>query len=211
MRQPTLQETRQLELTVPPDMLFAIEAGSGSLSVQGEAGLEMIMVEAEIWHVSANENYTLTLQADGDERARLVSEAASGFGGNNDRIDLSIRVPSSLALRITDGSGSIRVRNLAGKVDIEDGSGSIDITRVGGDVTLDDGSGSISIDNVDGSIRIDDGSGSITVASTGGDVRIDDDSGSITVRNTGGKVAVSDASGSITVDGAGDFELLEDG
>ena len=211
MTSPTLQETRELELTVSPETTFIVDAGSGSLSVQGEAGLEMIMVEAEIWQVTANEDYTLTLEADGDERARLVADTDSGFGRNNDHIDLSIRVPDSLSVRVNDGSGSIRVRDLAGSVDIEDGSGSIDITQIGGDVTLDDGSGSIAIDNVDGNIRIDDGSGSITIAGTGGDVRIDDDSGSITVRNTGGKVAVGDGSGSITVDGAADFELLEDG
>lgn len=213
MRQPTLQETRQLELTVSPGTLFAIDAGSGSLSVKGEAGLEMIMVEAEIWQVSPNEDYTLTLEADGDENATLIAQAHTGMsvGVQNDRIDLSIRVPDSLSLRINDGSGSIRIRDLAGNVDIEDGSGSIDLTRVGGDVTVDDGSGSISIDNTEGSIRIDDGSGSITVAGTAGDIRIDDGSGSITVRNTGGKVTVSDGSGSITVDGADDFELLDDG
>jgi hypothetical protein len=211
MRQPTLQETRNLELSVPAGSRFVIEAGSGPLELEGDETAEAIEVEAEIWQVEANDGYTLSLETDGKGAARLVSRHESRIGMNADYIGLSIRVPASLEVRIDDGSGSIRVSGLAGNLEIEDGSGSIRISAIGGNVTVDDGSGSFGAEDVGGSLSIDDGSGSITISDVGGDVTIDDGSGSITVRNVTGIVTVSDGSGSITVDGAEDFELRDDG
>lgn len=209
--QPTLQETRNLELDVPAGSRFVIDAGSGSLELRGEAGRSMIEVEAEIWQVEANDDYTLTLETDGDGVVRMVSRHGSGIGAGADRIDLSIVVPESLEVRVDDGSGSVRVSDLIGNVEIEDGSGSIAVARVGGDLTVDDGSGSFRAEDISGSLSIQDDSGSITIDGIDGDVTIDDGSGSITVRNVGGVVSVSDGSGSINVDGAGDFDLRDDG
>jgi hypothetical protein len=211
MRQPTLQETRSLELSVPAGSRFVVDAGSGPLALEGDESAEAIEVEAEIWQVEANDGYTLSLEIDGDGAARLVSRNDSRIGMNADYIGLSIRVPASLEVLIDDGSGSIRVSGLAGNVDIQDGSGSIRVSAVGGDLTVNDGSGSFGADDIGGNVSIDDNSGSITITDAGGDVTIDDGSGSITVRDVGGMVTVSDGSGSITVDGAVDFELRDDG
>jgi hypothetical protein len=208
---PTLQDTRTLEVSVAPGSGFMIEAGSGSLELQGEADRSTIEVEAEIWQVEPNDDYTLTLETDGDGVARLVSRHGSGIGANADRIDLSVVVPESLELHVDDGSGSVRVSDLTGNVEIDDGSGSIAAARIGGDLTVDDGSGSFRAEDIGGSLSIQDNSGSITIDGIDGDVTIDDGSGSITVRNVGGVVSVSDGSGSINVDGAGDFDLRDDG
>jgi hypothetical protein len=210
-RQPTLQETRNLELDVPAGSRFVIDAGSGPLELEGDGSARSIEVQAEIWQVEPNDGYTLSLETDGEGVARLISRHDSGIGMNADYIALSIRVPESLDVRIDDGSGSIQVSGLSGDLDIEDGSGSIRVSAGGGDVTVDDGSGSFRAEDISGSLSIQDDSGSITIDDIGGDVTIDDGSGSITVRNVGGVVSVSDGSGSISVDGAGDFELRDDG
>ncbi|MGB0513515.1 MAG: DUF4097 family beta strand repeat-containing protein, partial [Wenzhouxiangellaceae bacterium] len=202
---------RELELTISPGSRLVVDAGAGSLVLQGDPGADRIHVTAEIYQVEPSDNYTLTLEADGDETTRLVSEIDSRFGVNKDRIDLEIRVPNTLEVKLTDGSGSIKVTDIAGPLTIEDRSGSISIENVGADVMIDDGSGSIQVENVAGNLTIEDGSGSITVRGAGGDVTIDDGSGSIDVNDTGGVVTVSDGSGSINVDGAADFELLSDG
>ena len=165
----------------------------GSLTLKGDAASDAIQVRAEIYQVSANDNYTLRLTLQDDNRARLVADAGSSLGGGSDRIDLSITVPETLEVTITDGSGSLRVDTLAGDLKIEDGSGSI---RISG---------------IQGSVVVEDGSGSITVSEVSRNVSIEDGSGSISVMNTGGKVTVSDGSGSINVDGADAFELVDDG
>jgi len=207
----TLQDTRKLELAIEPGGQLAIDAGAGSLLLQGDARVSAIQITAEIYQANANDDYTLTLAREDGGGACLESHAGSEGFFRNDRIDLSIRVPESLQVRVNDGSGSINITGLTGNLDIEDGSGSIRIADIGANVTIDDGSGSIRVDNAGGTLRIDDGSGSITIRAAAGNVSIDDGSGSITVHDVAGIVTVTDGSGSITVKGAGDFELLDDG
>lgn len=190
--EPTLQETRELELTVSPGTELFIEAGAGPLKIEGDDG-EAIRVEAGIYQRSANDDYQLSLETDSEDRARLVANTASSMVGSSDYIDLVVRIPRSMQVMIEDGSGSIRISGIDGDLELEDGSGSITISTVGG------------------SVAIEDGSGSITMEDIGGDVRIDDGSGSITITRAGGTVSVSDGSGSITVTDAEDFELREDG
>ena len=206
---PTLQETRQLELSIPAGTLLRIDAGAGSFSLRGEPGTEVIQVEAEIWQVTPRDDYTLTLERDDNGAARLVTRTDAG--ATEDRIDLDIRVPESIRLDVTDGSGSLEISGVSGPLFVRDGSGSIRIEDTGADITIQDGSGSLRVENTDGHLRIEDGSGSITAINTAGDVTITDESGSISVTNTTGVVTISDGSGSIDVDGAEDFELLEDG
>lgn len=209
--EPMLQETRELELSVASDATLIIDAGAGSLSLQGVPGAEVIAVTAEIWQVAPNDEYTLTLELDETGTAHLVSQTDTGLGANRDRVDLDIFVPASTALDITDGSGSMQISALTGPLRVEDGSGSLRIDDVGGDVTIDDDSGSLRVEKIAGELRITDGSGSITVRDAGGSVTIDDGSGSISVTDAAGVVTVDDGSGSIDVDGAQDFELLDDG
>jgi len=209
MAQPTLQETLELELAVQPGTRFEIDAGAGSLSIQGDAQATAIEVEAGIYQVQANDDFTLTLEPDGAGGALLQSHATSGM--NNDRIDLAVRVPESLKVSIEDGSGPVTVSGLKADLEIKDGSGSIRVSDVDAEVRIDDGSGSVEVQNTSENVRIEDGSGSIVVRNSGGSVTINDESGSIVVHDTEGTVTIADGSGSITVDGAGDFELLEDG
>lgn len=190
---PTLQETRELQTMIPDGGHFEIDAGAGSLTLKGDAASDTIQVRAEIYQVSANNDYTLTLELNDDNRARLVADAGSSFGGGSDRIDLSITVPARIEVRIEDGSGSMHVESLIGDLDIEDGSGSIRVSDIQGNIVVEDGSGSIVVTGVSGNVSIEDGSGSISVV------------------ETGGKVSVSDGSGSIDIDGAEEFELIEDG
>lgn len=205
----TLQETRQLELAIPADTLLRIEAGAGSLSLHGEAGTDVIRVEAEIWRVTPGDDYTLTLELEDNGAARLVTRG--GAGATDERIDLDIRVPESIRLDVSDGAGSLEIAGIAGPLFVRDGSGSIRIDDIGADITIQNDSGSLRVENTDGHLRIEDGPGSITVRNTAGDVVISDGAGSISVTGTAGVVTISDASGSISVDGAEDFELLDDG
>lgn len=211
MTQPTLQETRELELTVAPGSRLFVEAGAGSMVLDGDPAVDAVSVVAEIYQVEPSNDYTLTLEAQDDGSARLVAVSGDRMLSGSDRIDLSIRVPESLRVDINDGSGSLRVSGLRADLTIEDGSGSTAVSDIDGNVSIDDGSGSITVEDVRGNLDLVDGSGSITVARVGGDVDIDDGSGSISVEDAGGTVTVDDGSGSISVDGAGDFELVDDG
>jgi hypothetical protein len=102
----------------------------------------------------------------------------------------SIQIEGGKKLAITDGSGSITIKDTRGPLALTDGSGSIKLKNIGGNVAIDDGSGSINVKQVQGLVVINDGSGSINVTHAQG----------LTVKNAGsGSVNYSDISGSVNL------------
>jgi DUF4097 and DUF4098 domain-containing protein YvlB len=205
---------RRLQLDAGSIETLKIDSGQGFLKIKGVKGLDRIEVQATITVKNADEgdmerfvekSVELTLEKQGS-KAKLISRFNRGvfssiFGKRSGRIDLTVRVPYTMALDIEDGSGLIEVSDIGGNVDLDDGSGSLEMHHVNGNVRIDDGSGSIDISDISGNVEIEDGSGSITMKKVGGDVSIDDNSGSIQVYDIGGSVVVDDGSGGITIDG----------
>lgn len=200
------------ELTVPAEGIgtLRIEAGAGSLSIRGSSSTDAIIVVAQIQVPGADENEAREIIADrmilelerSGSRGELTSTFEGGFRffGESPRINLDVRVPSSMTLDVEDGSGSIAVRDVSGDIAIDDGSGSIKMTDVGGALSITDGSGSLSVEGAGGDVRIADGSGSISVERAGGNVNVDDGSGSISVVDVAGDLLIPEAgSGSVTI------------
>jgi len=143
-------EDRELELDADGLVSFDIDAGAGSLVVTGVEGLHKILVTATInvpdedaddARELIEKKLKLSLDQSRDE-ARLEAFFESHSWGWNDSpsVDLDIRVPHGLALRVDDGSGSMKIIDVNSDVRIDDGSGSMDITGVTS-VYIDDGSG----------------------------------------------------------------------
>lgn len=200
-------EVRELMLDSDGLTEFVIDAGAGSLLVTGVEGATGIVVKATIIIEDKNDEEAqkliakrldLKLERDGN-RAELDSGFDSGWGWDgNAAIDLDIRVPVGLALRVDDGSGSTTITGVMGDVLVDDGSGSVEITDAR-TVTVDDGSGSISVSAASGDVSINDGSGSIEIRGVGGSVRIDDGSGSIRVDDVENDlIIIDDGSGGLT-------------
>lgn len=200
-------------LTLPTESLkaFRIDCGAGRLEVGGVEGLDHIEVRAAINADGVDEakmdgflkdHVKLSLEKRGD-RAVLVAniERHWGFIFDNAWIDLTVRVPKSLALEIDDSSGDLVVEDVAADVSIDDSSGDLRVARLGGRLEIDDGSGDIDIREVAGDVSIDDGSGGIDVIKTGGSVKVDDGSGDITIDGVGKDVIIVEAgSGGVRIE-----------
>lgn len=203
-----------LSLDVNDISMLAIEAGAGSLSIEGVANGDVIEVTAEIYAKNIDKTeIDLSLDKKG-KKAVLVSHIEnnySSWGGNSPKIDLTVKLPQALALKVQDGSGSIDIENLLSSIELHDGSGSVDINNVTGNIDIKDGSGSIALKGIEGDISIDDGSGSISAKHIEGNLEIDDGSGQITVKHVSGDVTLDDGSGSIYVDTVGSLDIIESG
>jgi len=174
-----------------------IEAGAGSLKVFGDATITDIQVEAMVSAESEND-YTLELtQRNGVAKLEAKTESRH-YRTNNTYINLTVRVPSHLLVKIDDGSGDIVVKDIFNSVKINDGSGSINLSSVTGSVVINDGSGDITLNNVGDMIDINDGSGSIDIQEAGGNISINDGSGDINAKSVAGNIDANDASGSVT-------------
>ena len=202
------EEVRDLELNAAGVSDFFIDAGAGSMTVQGDAKADSIKVTATIQVDESDEDkareiiakrLTLSLERDGDRVVLQSFFESSGWGGSDGSVALEVVMPAGIPLRVDDGSGSIIIEDVVSDVEIDDGSGSLKIYNVGA-VDVDDGLGSIVIENASGDVEIVDGSGSITVNKVGGSVTIDDGSGSINVSDVDKDLIIEeDGSGGISV------------
>jgi hypothetical protein len=213
---------RNAEVDARGARTIRIEAAAGFLKVEGRKDLDQVRIKGtarasrrgwldEIKLVAERRGDEVYIKADIPDRDQGFYDSMRGDWERS--LDLTIEVPSSLALDVEDGSGEAEFNN-AGALRFEDGSGEISVKNARGNVRITDGSGSIIVDGVEGSVRIDDGSGEIRVRNVTGDFTIGSDgSGEINASNVSGTLRVeSDGSGSIDVDRiGGDFIVERDG
>lgn len=201
------------ELSASASDRLRLEAGSGSLVVEGRAGASAVTVTAtacasDEWML---EELDVVLERRGST-VDLETLHPNQWWRNGDyaRIDLRVEVPLGMDAEIDDGSGSVTLSGL-GDLRLDDGSGEIYVENILGSVDIDDGSGEIEIRDVQGDVFVDDGSGSIDIVGVTGSVTVDDGSGSIDIRDVGQDVlAYEIGSGTIRVSGVeGNFTVRD--
>ncbi|MCP4897519.1 MAG: hypothetical protein GY906_11155 [bacterium] len=207
-------DDREVTESVAGASLVVLDVGAGFLKVEGRDDASEIQASGVACSSKESllDDIRLVVRRSGDRVLIKTEFPKNRWGTSNMRLDLTVSLPSSLHVRIEDGSGAIRVANVA-SVEIDDGSGEIVVVDTG-DVEIEDGSGSIEVRHTTGNARIDDGSGNIRVEKANGDVVIGSDgSGNIAILGVGGTVRVgSDGSGNIRVeDVQGDFIVRSDG
>lgn len=218
----TFETVRETSMPAGGISQVNIQAGAGALHVEGQAGLDEIVVVGLL--CASQESYLDGLQiaterlGDGAMGIETQSPDRDGLGHGNEtaRIDLTVLVPLGMSvdiedssgdmdviatgdLRIDDSSGSIAVSEIVGSVRIDDSSGGLEVRGVSGDVAVEDGSGGIEIHDVAGSVTLRDGSGGIELSEIERSVLVEaDGSGGIDVRGVGGDLTVErDGSGGI--------------
>ena len=205
----SFQVEKSLKLPTEGILKLSVEAGAGSLKIEGVEGLSSIEVAAEIIVRGVgdgkiddflSDHLRFSLEKSGEEAVLKGYFQNSGFRlfSGEGTVNLIVRVPKAMDLDVDDGSGWLTIDNLRGEVSVDDGSGDVTIENIDGDLCIDDGSGEIEARNVTGSVRIDDGSGSMTVVGVGGTVTVDDGSGGIYIDDVAGDVVFnSTGSGSV--------------
>jgi hypothetical protein len=122
-----------------------IDAGAGSLRVEGRPDLQEIRAHGTAWSSREDllEKIQISAAREGD-RVTIRTEFPEDVSEESMRLDLVVEVPSTTSLDVEDGSGSVEIRSVAAAT-VRDGSGSIEIANVAGDVSIHDGSGSIDV------------------------------------------------------------------
>lgn len=192
----TFETVRETTLTAEGATKVEIRAGVGALHVEGQAGLDEVVVVGLL--CASQESYLEGLQittetlAGGAIAVETHGPDRGAFGGGDEtaRIDLTVLVPLGMS------------------VDIEDSSGDMDVVATG-DLRIDDSSGSIAVSEIDGSVRIEDSSGGLEVRDVSGDVAVDDGSGGIEIHDVAGSVTLRDGSGGIELSGIQSNVLVE--
>jgi hypothetical protein len=196
--------------------IVEVEAGAGSLRVEGKPGLTQVEVTgtARASSQSVLNDIRLIARRDGD-RVFIKADIPDHDGWNDNydaSLDLVVQVPQGMNADISDGSGDAKVYNV-GELEMEDGSGELLIDGAQS-VRVSDGSGSLTIENVRGDVTVNDGSGDIDVRNVAGSFIVESDgSGGINATDVRGSVIVrNDGSGGIDVNKVGrDFRVENKG
>ena len=219
-----------VDLSAPAGESLFVYSGPGAVAIAGSAEATGFAAEATLCASSREllEEMSVRL-ADGRLEASVPERRGGWFDNNYARIDLDVRVPTGTAIRLDDGSGSVRISDVGaveiedgsgslvlertGPVRVDDGSGSLQITEVRGDAVVEDGSGGLRIRGVEGNLSVEDGSGGLRIAEVTGDLRLDDSSGSVRIHDVGGSVLIGDdGSGSLEIERVGgDVEVVDAG
>lgn len=193
-----------------------VEAGAGSLRVEGKPGLRQVQVTGTAR--SSSQQFLNQIRLIAERRGDVVFIKAdmpddnwrSGSDYNySAALDLVIQVPQGLSADIADGSGDAEVLNV-GSLEASDGSGNFSVIGAAGTVHITDGSGNLKIENVGGDVSVSDGSGEIDVRNVTGSFTVESDgSGGIYATDVRGSVIVeNDGSGGIDVNKVGrDFRV----
>ncbi|HEX7013623.1 MAG TPA: DUF4097 family beta strand repeat-containing protein, partial [Steroidobacteraceae bacterium] len=185
------------------------EEGRGSVSAQGRACASSERLLEEIQLESRREGDTVYLEAVlpelDDDRLFGVSQEA--------RLDLTIRVPSSVRIEARDSSGEMELSDVSSSK-VEDSSGDLIVRNIAGDLEVTDSSGDVKITGIAGRLELRDKSGDVDVKDVSGDVLVtEDSSGDLNIEGIAGRVRLKeDASGDIEIaDVASDVTIDNDG
>jgi Putative adhesin len=211
------EEPRNLDIDAAGLHTLEAKLGSSDLRAEGVAGLSKIEVRARACSSDKSRLSGLTVdQTRVGDTVTVTTHQADEQTFNNMThsnyayIDLVVRIPQSLALRVRSNSGDGDVKNLS-SLDFSSHSGDLIVNHVDGAVIVDVHSGDVKANGL-GSLDVQhSGSGDIQAAEVKGDVHVGRvGSGDLTFSGIGKGVHIeSVGSGDVIVRGAGGTVLVD--
>lgn len=124
------------------------------------------------------------------------------FGGVRARV--RVKVPKSFALDAHTGGGTVRARDLEGRIAIDTLGGSVEVEGAAGPVLATTAGGSIRMRQVRGDVRVRTAGGSIALRDVDGCAEVRTLGGAIRASNLGGELDARTAAGPISASFRGD-------
>ncbi len=203
-------------LDIDAQSLASIEllARAGDLKIEGDPSRSTIEVRGKACasEESLLPEIKLTQRRDGDRQIVevVMPDVSGGWWGEQATLDLVVRLPARLHLKLQDSSGDATVSGVAA-LDATDSSGDFDARGITGNVQLQDSSGDLNLSGIGGTATIvNDSSGDVSLSDVQGNAIVEvDSSGNLLLRNIRGNATVThDSSGDITFEKIGGSALV---
>jgi len=189
-----------------------VELGKGSLTVRATDTTETGVV------ITGRDADHVEVQQDGDQISVIAPKQRSGvFGGDRERLDVTVTLPSGSNLAARTGSADVTVEGEIAAGRLKTGSGDLNVELLTGPSEISTGSGDVRIGEACSELRVKSGSGDLDItradaalaASTGsGDVEIGSAGGPVVVKTGSGDLEVAEARDDISfMTGSGDLQV----
>jgi DUF4097 and DUF4098 domain-containing protein YvlB len=165
---------------------------NGTIEIVGGAEGPDIVIRATIKMCGMNQAEAddrldhVTIQCDRDDQERLIVRAVfADKRRSRDGVSYLIRVPDADGAVLLTSNGSVKVRAIAGVLDIQSSNGKIEV---------DDHSGKVKARTSNGSITVQDVSGPVDVHTSNGGVTVNlrsDAPGPLAIQTSNGRVTVT--------------------
>jgi DUF4097 and DUF4098 domain-containing protein YvlB len=114
------------------------------------------------------------------------------FANVSPSVSLKVFLPQASDVQARTGDGSIRARDVSGRISLNTGDGSIHGAKLSGEVTAHTGDGSVTLDDVSGRVNLHTGDGGVSVVGALAALKAHTGDGSIAVRATGDSATAED-------------------
>lgn len=176
-------KTFERHFTAAPGGHLSLDGDSGSVTVRGHAGREVI-VRADI---SGSDAFVAGMTINAEQVASGVQVTAHQssrgsfhwFSSSGDRLQFTIDVPEDYAVELRSSGGDLDIRDIKAAVNGRTSGGNITVSGVrgmvalqtsGGDVDVQETGGTLDIHTSGGNIRLQDVDGGVNAETSGGDI-----------------------------------------
>ncbi len=188
--------TSKITETIPvqyvPAAPIHVTTRNGSIEIVGGSEGEDIVVRATITASGSSQGEAddrldrIKIRCERDRNDRLVIRADfDGKPRGRDGVSYVIEVPDADGAHLRTSNGSVKVRAIAGMLDVESSNGKIDVNDHSGEVKARTSNGSVAVRDVSGPVDVHTSNGSVTI-----DLRPTAE-GPLGVRTSNGRVNVS--------------------
>jgi hypothetical protein len=206
--------SRNLDIDAKNLASFELLARAGDLEIVGDPNRSTIEIlgSACASEESLLPGIKLTQRRDGDRQIVevVMPDVGVSWWSEQASLDLVVRLPARLLLKLQDSSGDTQVSGVAA-LDATDSSGDFEARDIAGNAQLQDSSGDLSLQGIGGTVTIaNDSSGDVSISDGQRDAIVEvDSSGNLLLRNIRGNATVThDSSGDITFDHIGGSALV---
>ena len=188
---------------------LSIDVPAGSIVITGSVEGDSVRIDGVHCAPSKAIDTSLRLAvghqgAEASIKEQVPRQLFSQTQGSSALINLAIRMPQRLALRIENGIGTVKLQDV-GSVWLHDALDDARITGVQGDVDVQSGPGNLEISSVGGGVHVRKSVGFIRIAHVDGVVDIGrDHAGNVDIRDVKGSVNIQEGQkGDVSVSNIG--------
>jgi hypothetical protein len=186
------------QFTVAPGGKLTLDTDTGSVTVIGRAGYEVVI------HASLNgsDDFLSQVTVTADQTSSGVTVSAhkarpnwfSWFGSGQGRVRFTIEVPTSYSIELQTAGGDLAVRNVDASVRGTTSGGNIAVQQVNGSVRMQTSGGNIEAGKINGPTEF---------RTSGGNIAVADMKGSLNAHTSGGNIDLENIDASVIADTAG--------
>ena len=219
---PALAELRtEKHLALAPGGRLVIESAIGAVSLRGVDGASGATIVLTASRDDLEKDYEIRFEEAPGEARLTIKPRRSGWWNDlritHDRVQITASVPRFAAASVhlsggdidaadlngaaafASSGGSIRARNLAGKLEARSSGGDVDVHDCRGDVELSSSGGNVRAVAMQGRVDARSSGGEVRIERAAGDVRGSSSGGDVEIVQAGGRVVAGSSGGSVKV------------